>query len=394
MVLLLVVIYITFISLGLPDSLFGVAWPLAYVDYGLPQSFGSIYSVIIALSTGGISFFSGPIIKKFGTGLVTAVSVLLTAIGLLGISFAPNIYAMMTCAVVCGLGAGAIDTGLNNFVSLNYKAIHMNWLHCFWGVGVTVSPLIMSVFLKNGDWQEGYRTISYIQFGITAIVFLSLFLWRKYDKREPKIEISETDEKPAHEKITLKMAFATPGVLTGIASLGLYCIVEFLMGTWGASYLVNVREFSADKAAQMVSLYYGGIMVGRFISGIVSLKVNDKNLIRGGATLLFLGVILLAIPNNVTAYMGMLLIGTGCGPIFPSTLHSIPSRHGAELSTHITGYYMTGAYVIGFSAQVAFGYIATATSFIIMPYIMICVAGLMLVAVEYTNKRTKNYARS
>ena len=183
MVLLLVVIYITFISLGLPDSIFGVAWPLVHLDFGLPESFGSIYSVIIALSTGGVSFFAGPLIKKFGTGWVTAVSVLMTAVGLLGISFAPNIYVMIVCAIISGLGAGAIDTGLNNFVSLHYKAIHMNWLHCFWGVGVTVSPLIMSVFLKGGEWQAGYRTISFIQFGIAIVVFLSLFLWRKYDKR-------------------------------------------------------------------------------------------------------------------------------------------------------------------------------------------------------------------
>ncbi|MBO7177509.1 MAG: MFS transporter, partial [Clostridia bacterium] len=173
MALLLVVIYVTFISLGLPDSLFGVAWPLAHVDFGLPESFGSVYSVIIALCAGGVSFFAGPLIKKFGTGIVTAVSVVMTAIGLLIISFAPNVYVMMLGSVISGLGGGAIDTGLNNFVALRYKAIHMNWLHCFWGVGVTISPLIMSVFLKDGSWQGGYRTVSYIQFGNSALVYLS-----------------------------------------------------------------------------------------------------------------------------------------------------------------------------------------------------------------------------
>ena len=165
MVLLLIVIYITFISLGLPDSLFGVAWPVAHNDFGLPESFGSIYTIVVAIMGGSVSFFAGPLIKKFGTGNVTAVSVALTAVSMLGIGFAPNIFVMMAFAILAGLGSGAIDTGLNDFVSRKYKAIHMNWLHCFWGVGVTVSPLIMSSFLKNNDWQAGYRTVSYIQFG-------------------------------------------------------------------------------------------------------------------------------------------------------------------------------------------------------------------------------------
>lgn len=389
MILLLVVIYITFISLGLPDSLFGVAWPLAHVDFGLQESFGSVYSVIIALCTGGVSFFAGPLIKKFGTGLVTAISVVMTAVGLLVISFSPNIYVMMLGSVISGLGAGAIDTGLNNYVSLNYKAIHMNWLHCFWGVGVTISPLIMSVFLKDGDWQAGYRTISYIQFGISLIVFASLVLWRKYDKKETEETTIDTETKESAEKITLKRILLTPGVITAIISLGFYCSLEFLMGTWGASFLINARGLSADKAAQMVSLYYGGIMLGRFISGIVSLKVNDRNLIRGGAGVLLFGVIMLAIPNTITLYIGMLAIGVGCGPIFPSTLHAVPERFGKELSAHITGYHMGGAYAIGFVMQVVFGYVATATTFAITPYVLIAFVALTILMVEITNNKTR-----
>lgn len=389
MILLLVVIYITFISLGLPDSLFGVAWPLAHLDFGLDESFGSVYSVIIALCSGGVSFFAGPLIKKFGTGLVTAISVVMTAVGLLVISFAPNIYVMMLGSVISGLGAGAIDTGLNNYVSLHYKAIHMNWLHCFWGVGVTVSPLIMSAFLKDGDWQAGYRTISYIQFGIAIIVFASLVLWRKYDKRETKTSIEETENTKNQEKISIKRILLTPGVITAILSLGFYCSLEFLMGTWGASFLINAKGMSADKAAQMVSLYYGGIMLGRFISGIVSLKVNDRDLIRGGTAVLLFGVVMLAIPTTVTTYIGMVAIGVGCGPIFPATLHAVPDRFGVELSTHITGYQMGGAYAIGFTMQVIFGYVATATTFHITPYVLIAFAILTIVMVEITNKKTK-----
>lgn len=389
MTLLLVVIYITFISLGLPDSLFGVAWPLAHLEFGLPESFGSIYSIITALCAGSVSFFAGPIIKKFGTGIVTAVSVVMTAVGMLIISFAPNVYVMMLGSVIGGLGSGAIDTGLNNFVSLRYKAIHMNWLHCFWGVGVTVSPLIMSIFLKDGTWKEGYRTISYVQFGISLIVILSLVLWRKYDKRGAENVRMEAETTEAPQKIPFSKIFLLPGVITGIASLGLYCAVEFLMGTWGASYLINARGMSADKASQMVALYYGGIMISRFISGIVSLRVSDSNLIRGGVGVLLFGVIMIAIPNIVTLYIGMIAIGVGCGPVFPSTLHAIPERFGKEYSTHLTGYHMGGAYAIGFSLQVAFGYIAPATTFEITPYVLICLTLLMILMVELTNRKTK-----
>ena len=392
MALLLVVIYVTFISLGLPDSIFGVAWPLIHLDFVLPESFGSIYSVIIALTTGGVSFFAGSLIKKFGTGWVTAVSTLLTAVGLLGISFSPNIYAMIFFAIIAGYGAGAIDTGLNNFVSLHYKAIHMNWLHCFWGVGVTISPLIMSSFLKGGAWQEGYRTISYIQFGMALIVFSSLFLWRKHDKREPKAEVTENKEAQPKEKISIKKLLTTPGVITSILSLGFYCAVEFSMGTWGASYLVNARGMSADKAALMASIYYGGIMVGRFISGIISLKVNDRNLIRGGVGILLLGVIFLAIPNEITLFMGMAFVGIGCAPIFPSTLHSIPERFGGELSTYLTGYHMGGAYAVGFLSQMGIGFLATATTFEIMPYVLVAFAGLLVAMVEITNHKTQKGA--
>ena len=392
MALLLVVIYVTFISLGLPDSLFGVAWPLAHVDFGLPESFGSVYSVIIALCAGGVSFFAGPLIKKFGTGIVTAVSVVMTAVGLLIISFAPNVYVMMLGSVISGLGGGAIDTGLNNFVSLRYKAIHMNWLHCFWGVGVTISPLIMSVFLKDGSWQGGYRTVSYIQFGISALVFLSLILWKKYDKKETANAVTETETAENIEnkpQISVKKILLSPGVITGILSLGFYCSVEFIMGTWGASYLINSRGMTADKASQMVALYYGGIMIGRFLSGLISLKVGDKHLMRGGVVILLLGVVLLAIPNIVTLYIGMVLIGVGCGPIFPATLHAIPERFGVESSAYLTGYHMGGAYAVGFTMQVVFGYVAPATTFGIMPYVLIVFTAIMLVMVEVTNKKAK-----
>ena len=331
-------------------------------------------------------------IKKFGTGIVTAVSVVMTAVGLLIISFAPNVYVMMLGSIISGLGGGAIDTGLNNFVSLRYKAIHMNWLHCFWGVGVTISPLIMSAFLKDGSWQGGYRTVAYIQFGISALVFLSLILWKKYDKKETVQEETATETSESEkikDVVSVKKILLSPGVITGILSLGFYCAVEFIMGTWGASYLVNSRGMSADKAAQMVAFYYGGIMLGRFLSGILSLKVGDKYLMRGGVVILLFGVVMLAIPNDITLYIGMITIGVGCGPIFPATLHAIPERFGENASAYLTGYHMGGAYAVGFAMQVIFGYVAPATTFAIMPYVLIAFAVIMLVMVEVTNKKAR-----
>lgn len=376
---LLIVIYIVFISLGLPDSLFGVVWPVVHREFGVAESFASLYSVIVAVTSGGVSFFAGRLIRKFGTGRVTFVSVLLTAVGLLGTSFAPNLWVMMFFSVVMGYGAGAIDTGLNNYVSLHYKASHMNWLHCFWGVGVTVSPIIMSAFLsgETGSWRTGYRVIAAIQFCIALIAAISLPHWK--DSESGGKTTGDGNEKNKKANI-----FAVKGVLTSTLSLGLYCGMEFLIGTWGASYLVNTFALSPDIAAKWISLYYGGIMLGRLVSGFVSMKTSDNTLIRAGIVISFAGMLLLALPIGTPAFFGLLLIGFGFGPIFPSVLHSVPGRFGNELSADITGFHMGGAYALGFLIQVSFGYIASATTFYITPFVLLAVAAALFTVNEVT----------
>ena len=376
---LLIVIYIVFISLGLPDSLFGVVWPVVHREFGVVESFASVYSVIVAVTSGGVSFFAGRLIRKFGTGRVTFVSVLLTAVGLLGTSFAPNLWVMMFFSVVMGYGAGAIDTGLNNYVSLHYKASHMNWLHCFWGVGVTVSPIIMSAFLsgETGSWRTGYRVIAAIQFCIALIAAISLPHWK--DSESGGATTGDENEKNKKANI-----FAVKGVLTSTLSLGLYCGMEFLIGTWGASYLVNTFALSPDSAAKWISIYYGGIMLGRLVSGFVSMKTSDNTLIRAGIVISFAGMILLALPIGTPAFFGLLLIGFGFGPIFPSVLHSVPGRFGNELSADITGFHMGGAYALGFLIQVSFGYIASATTFYITPFVLLAVAAALFTVNEVT----------
>ena len=376
---LIIVIYIVFISLGLPDSLFGVVWPVVHREFGVAESFASVYSVIVAMTSGGVSFFAGRLIRKFGTGRVTFVSVLLTAVGLLGTSFAPNLWVMMFFSVVMGYGAGAIDTGLNNYVSLHYKASHMNWLHCFWGVGVTVSPIIMSAFLsgETGSWRTGYRIIAAIQFCIALIAAISLPHWK--DSESGRATAGDENEKNKKANI-----FAVKGVLTSTLSLGLYCGMEFLVGTWGASYLVNTFALSPDSAAKWISLYYGGIMLGRLVSGFVSMKTSDNTLIRAGIVISFAGMLLLTLPIGTPAFFGLLLIGFGFGPIFPSVLHSVPGRFGNELSADITGFHMGGAYALGFLIQVSFGYIASATTFYITPFVLLAVVAALFTVNEVT----------
>ena len=386
MIGLLIVIYIVFISLGLPDSLFGVSWPVVHLDFGVQESFASVYTIIIAVCTGGVSFVAGKLIRRFGTGRVTFYSTLLTVVAMVGISFAPNLLVMMLFAVIMGYGAGAIDTGLNNYVSLHYEARHMNWLHCFWGLGVTISPMIMSLFLggENGSWRSGYRVVAMLQFAIAMIVLATLNKWKaESDVSENGEENQRVPDKTFGQIIRMK------GVATSILSLGFYCSGEFILGTWGATYAVNAFGIAPDVAAKWVSLYYGGIMLGRIVSGFISMKVSDNTLIKGGMAIAAVGMVVLALPLGSLSLVGLLLIGFGFGPVFPSVLHSVPVRFGAEYSADITGYHMGGAYAIGFSVQLVFGFLATATTFAITPFVLLVLCVGVLLATVVTLKTLK-----
>lgn len=383
---ILIVIYIVFISLGLPDSVFGVSWPVLHIDFGVPESAGSLYSIITGVCSGGVAFIAGKLLRKFGTANVTFFSILLTALGLIGISLSPNIIVMMICAIIMCYGQGAIDTGLNNYISLHYEARHMSWLHCFWGVGVTTSPLIMSLFLngESGSWRNGYRILAVIQFAIAILVALSLKKWKSIEKKSKNQNVEEQGE-----KLSIKDILKLKGALTSILSQGLYCSMEFLIGTWGASFLVNTQKFSPDVAARWISLYFCGIMLGRLISGFISIKASDNTLIRGGIATAFLGMILLALPLGCISVAGLFLIGIGFGPIFPSILHSVPERFGAKYSADLTGFHMGGAYAVGFAVQLAFGYIAAATTFKITSFVLLGFIILLFTVNEFTIKTIK-----
>ncbi len=386
MTALLIVIYIVFVSLGLPDSLFGAAWPVTHKDFGIAENFASYYGIITGVCTGGVSFIAGKMLRKFGTAKVTLVSTFLTAAALVGMSFSPNIIVFMIFTIVLGYGAGAIDTGLNNFISLHYEARHMNWLHCCWGLGVTISPLIMSAFLSEelSSWRMGYRVVALLQLSITFIIFFSL---KKWDKVEKSIASKEDNAEAGSGKLLDLLKIK--GVITSILSMGLYCGMEFSLGTWGASYAVNTFLIAPDEAAKWVSLYFGGIMLGRVIAGFASMKFSDKTLIRAGIVTALLGIIVFALPLGKISLVGFLLIGTGFGPIFPSILHSVPERFGTTYSADLTGYHMGGAYGTGFAIQLIFGYAATLISFKITPFVLLALCAGVYIANEVTLKTLK-----
>lgn len=385
-VLLLIIIYLAFVSLGLPDSLFGVAWPIVHLEFQLDEGFAGLVTIIIGAGTVWTSVVAGKAIRKFGTGWVTAVSTLLTVAGLLGISVSPNIWIMIAFAIVLGIGAGAIDAALNDYVAKHYKPQHMSWLHCFWGIGVTASPLIMSKFLGSGnDWRGGYQTVAIIQSVLLVFMFCSLPLWKKLENSP--LVIPEDAPLPTTEKIK---PIKIPGVWLAMLSLGFYCSLEFTCGTWGASFLINTKNIDAATAAKWVSLYYGGITLGRGLTGFFAMKLNDKTLIRSGIIIAAFGAVMLILPFGKSfTFVGLLLVGLGCAPIYPCSIHATASRFGAEYSADIVGYQMACAYCIGGLCQPALGFISTRTTFAIIPYAFLALTLLQLLITEVLNKKLK-----
>lgn len=387
--LLLIIIYLSFISLGLPDSLLGSAWPVIHTDLGVAFPSAGIISMIISGGTIISSLFSGRVIRSFGTGKVTFVSVAMTAVALLGFSVAPSFIWLCIMAIPLGLGAGSVDAALNNFVALHYKAKHMSWLHCFWGVGATLGPIIMSLFIaKNNQWQKGYFTISMIQFSLVAVLFITLPLWNRIGKDDNKAE----EEEKSHQKTP---ALKIPGVKLALVSFVCYCGTEATAGLWGSSYLVNYKGLSAGEAAKWISLFYAGITLGRFLSGFLTIKFNNKTLIRLGQVICMLGAITLILPlPTYFSMVGLILLGLGCAPIYPSMLHETPNRFGKEASQSIMGLQMAFAYMGSTFMPPLLGFIASKTSIVIFPYFLLCYILIMLVNSEKINKFMKKSKKS
>lgn len=377
--LLLVIIYVAFISLGLPDSLLGSAWPILHTELSVPLSFVGIITMIISGGTIISSLLSDKLTKKFGTGFVTAVSVLLTAAALLGFSLSNEMWMLCLWAIPYGLGAGAIDAALNNYVAIHYAARHMSWLHCMWGVGATISPYIMSFALSSGSgWQSGYGTVSVIQFILTAFLFLSLPFWKK----------QQTEASAGSQKPKTKNIFAIKGVGSVLICFFGYCALESTAGLWASSYLVNARGVDTNTAARFASLFYIGITVGRFLCGFIAELIGDKALIRIGLAVILMGILCVGIPfgSDVLGLAGLIVIGFGCAPIYPSIIHSTPSNFGEENSQSIVGVQMASAYVGSTFMPPLFGALTSVLPIGIYPAYLSVFALLTLALSERLNK--------
>lgn len=382
--LLLIIIYISFISLGLPDAILGSAWPMIHQDLNVPISYAGLVTMIISCGTIISSFFSEKFIRKFGTGKVTTFSVFLTAIGLLGIYFSPSFIWICLLGIPLGLGAGAVDSALNNFVALHYEAKHMNWLHCFWGIGATTGPFLMSIYLlKENGWRLGYATIGVLQAALVICLFISLPLWKRFD-------INNNEEVSNNNGVKISTLLKLPGAKSALISFFCYCAVELTTGLWVSSYLVISNGLSAKIAAKWVSLYYLGITIGRFLAGFISIKLNNKQMIKIGQVTCIIGGILLSITYSSNIQLiGLILIGLGCAPIYPAMLHETPNRFGKELSQGIMGIQMSTAYVGSTFMPPLFGLLSQVVGFKVLPYFLLILMIIMLIFTEKVNKVCK-----
>lgn len=379
--LLLVVIYLAFIGLGLPDSLLGAAWPAMRPDLGVPIESAGLASMIIAGGTIVSSLASGAVLKRVGTARVVLISTALTAEALLGFSLAPSFLWLLLCAVPLGLGAGSIDAGLNHYVATHYGSHHMSWLHCFWGVGATLGPIIISRYIAvRSSWRAGALAVSLIQFAIAAVLLIAMPLWKKVNGGETASNAESRTEKSAEKPLRIR------GVKFALLTFLFYCGVELTVGLWGASYLAGARGFSAATAARWISLYYLGITVGRFVTGFVTFRLSNPTLIRAGQIVALLGAVLLPLPLPAGFTLaGLLLMGLGCAPIFPCMIHETPARFGRESAASIIGFQMAFAYVGSTFLPPLMGLLIARTTIHIFPYFAVGYIVIMMASSERIN---------
>lgn len=382
--ILLVIIYISFISLGLPDALLGSAWPSMYRQLNVPLSYAGVVSTIIIGGTVISSLNSDRLIRKFGTGKVTAVSVAMTAIALWGFSISGSFLILCFWAIPYGLGAGSVDAALNNFVALHYKARHMSWLHCFWGVGATLGPYIMGYFLTGGmPWSMGYRSISFIQIVLAAMLMISLPLWKK----SPEQRQEETED-GGH--LTIKEILKMKGAKPILTAFFCYCALEATAGLWSSSYMVMEKGISPESAAKWASLFYFGITFGRFLNGFAAIKLSNKEMIRIGQGVILLGIFTILLGRG-SGFLGagFILVGMGCGPIYPCMLHETPKNFGKELSQAIMGIQMACAYVGAALMPLFMGVLAEYVSIKLYPFYLLAFAAVLVGTVERVNRNAK-----
>ena len=373
----LALIYVAFINLGLPDSLLGSSWTIMNVDFRVPAGNAGFISMIVSSGTIISSLLSHQLIRRFGTGKVTVVSVAMTAVALLGFSLSPSFLWLLVCAIPLGLGAGAVDSGLNEFVAEHYEAKHMNWLHCSWGIGAMIGPVLISTLTHQGhSWRSGYSTISLIQFALVVLLLFSLPMWKKYESPSAEHTGKVQDSKVKHRLFTLQR---TKGTIFAMITFFLYTSIEASMILWGASYLVKIKNVLPESAAGWVSLFFLGITAGRMLSGFVSMKLSNEALIHIGAILIIVGVVLMLLPlPTMLTICALIIIGLGLAPIYPSMLHQTPVYFGKQNAQETMGLQMAFAYTGSTLMPPLFGQLFAHVSFSLMPYVLLaCSVGLL-----------------
>ncbi|WP_239257199.1 MFS transporter [Listeria ilorinensis] len=380
--ILLAIIYLAFISLGLPDALLGSAWPAMYHDFDVSVSYAGIISMIVAFGTIISSLQSDRLTKKFGTGKITAFSVLLTAIALFGFSTAQSFWMLCLWAIPYGLGAGSVDASINNYVAIHYASRHMSWLHAFWGIGASIGPVIMGSVLSSGDsWNRGYLYIASFQILLTVILLFSLPLWKSS-------QIPGNSKRASREPLSLKTILKIPGAKASMITFFCYCALEQTTGLWASSYLVLFKHVPKETAAAFAGLFFIGIAFGRILSGFLTMRFNDKQMIRMGLTTLLIGIIALLLPfGNILSIIGLIFIGLGCAPIYPSVIHATPDYFGVENSQAMIGAQMAFAYIGTCLMPPLFGVIANTISVGLLPVFLLI---LLIIMYRMHEKMLKN----
>lgn len=380
--LVLAIIYVSFISLGLPDSMLGAGWPVMSAQFGVSISYAGVVSTIICACTIVSSLLSDKMTKKLGAGLVTAVSVGISAVSLIGFSITKSFAVLCILCIPYGFCAGAVDAALNNYVALHYSSRHMSWLHAFWGVGVSVSPNIMGLCLeKSLGWQSGYRIVGIFQTVLAIFIFLSLPLWKK---REGLGKDTQKQSSKSYREL-----FSIKGVKMCLLCFFAYCALETTAGLYASSYFAQIKGISVDNAARLASFFFIGITLGRFLSGFVADRLGDKRMIKLGIFVVIFGTVLVLLPlkTSIFAAAGLIISGFGCAPIYPCIIHSTPTNFGAENSQALIGIQMASAYIGSTLAPLVFGYLAQFVSLKLYPVYLILFALLMMVSNSLMNKR-------
>lgn len=379
--LLLILIYAAFISLGFPDALLGAGWPAMQPEFNVPYGQAGLVQMVISGGTIIASIFSGRILRRFGTGKVTVVSVALTAIALFGFACSPSFGWLFLAAIPLGLGAGAVDAGLNAFVATHYESRHMSWLHCFWGIGALSGPLLISVFLAQGSsWRYGYLSIAILQVLLVGVLIAAIPLWGKV-RDHKTADVNHSDE-PA---LSFANLLGIKGVKWALVTFLFYCSIESLMGLWGGSFLFKVKGLDAASAAAVVSLFYASIALGRFLTGFVTYKLSNAALIRGGILMIIVGIILMLLPLPLYFTLaGFFLVGLGCAPVFPCLLHETPVRFGAKEAPALMGVQMAAAYIGSTFAPPLFGVIASWDFLELFPVFLLGCGMVLLLGAEKT----------